>query len=1151
MMELLCLNESRVFIYEQLNSVKEVVSKLDCEVVVLRNNLFTDQEGYPSAVDPLQLERLSRSEEGGDEACGAGGIYARVDYVDGAMDYVVSPVRVDRGLDVLVEDIFECPSIEVAAGVARYAEVSIPGPSSLELRLDAMNGVLAPCSFVLSAPVRGLRRSKTKPIPPETLRVFRGLFVECDVPVEVIARSEEVEPATDYLPELRDLLKRHWGEEAEFRDLLVYSDPDESDELEEISQGRISSFVVNQVQSALDGRSDFENVLLTAPTGAGKSILFQLPAMYLAETRGVLTLVVSPLKALMHDQVRSLRKRGVSYVVELNSDQTYDERQQEIERIKTGSASIVYLSPELLLANGIDSLIGPDREIGLVVVDEAHTVTSWGKDFRPDYWYLGSHLRKLQNRNKFPLFCLTATAVYGGGDDTVRQTIQDLRLGDVALFLGSPRRNNISFKIRHRNKKDFSGPIDTVKNDLAYEQIKHYLKNGNHGLVYCPYASQVSTIIDRMKDLPMGSVLPYRGDLDSEVKRMNEKAFREGQCKVLVATKAFGMGVDISDIDAVYHFAPPGTLADYVQEIGRAARKSGLQAVASMDFFDEDLRFANTLYALSSFAQWQLKSMMQKLHSIYKNSGGKERTRSQNLHVSPESFTYLFPDDDDSRRVARVKSALMMISQDMEDRTGYPMLIVKPQPLNTVIYVCVPPDLEKEVEEKYKAYFKVLTKCDSRVEKVPGQHDVRVAEIGSIYRLNAVKLWEDCFPSYTYADFLRRLLKEGSILTSPSGSKLSNRAHLSVRYYAGSQETHRQLDGYVKALLETFRLLSRNGQFTQHDFDKVLSEQLEWRLPQSVRTDQLLKLFLRSGKGRGKLDDNKFHFVQSRRVGQYAVLSFFNPLDFRKEMTRAAKSLEGGSDNRYSRYVDVVAAVRLRRMAEFLQVLGLAEYQIEGGDTPELFVRLNDPERLLQLACDPKYNNHILEDLRKRHSHSIELLKKFFSTPMEDKLRWDLIEEYFLGNDEYVAQVLGIGGAEQTVKPKLVGGKDGGSRGAVPIDILDDGEDLTKEPYFRLWKRLLQLDLSNDERRDVMTLRGLIKSSLAEQPLEGTVLGDRGGETVIKTLVVWPKSKVALLRANQVAEYGVLRQSGWKPFALGGTELISGLAAAIGAVDDD
>lgn len=185
MMELLCLNESRVFIYEQLNSVKEVVSKLDCEVVVLRNNLFTDQEGYPSAVDPLQLERLSRSEEGGDEACGAGGIYARVDYVDGAMDYVVSPVRVDRGLDVLVEDIFECPSIEVAAGVARYAEVSIPGPSSLELRLDAMNGVLAPCSFVLSAPVRGLRRSKTKPIPPETLRMFRGLFVECDVPVEV------------------------------------------------------------------------------------------------------------------------------------------------------------------------------------------------------------------------------------------------------------------------------------------------------------------------------------------------------------------------------------------------------------------------------------------------------------------------------------------------------------------------------------------------------------------------------------------------------------------------------------------------------------------------------------------------------------------------------------------------------------------------------------------------------------------------------------------------------------------------------------------------------------------------------------------------------------------------------------------------------
>ena len=126
---------------------------------------------------------------------------------------------------------------------------------------------------------------------------------------------------------------------------------------------------------------------MTAPTGAGKSLLFQLPALYLAQKHHVVTLVIEPLKQLMIDQVHNLRRQGVTCVAAINSDISYQERLEEYERIRTGETSIIYLSPELLLASSIDAILN-GRTLGLVVIDEVHTVTSWGIDFRPDYWYL-------------------------------------------------------------------------------------------------------------------------------------------------------------------------------------------------------------------------------------------------------------------------------------------------------------------------------------------------------------------------------------------------------------------------------------------------------------------------------------------------------------------------------------------------------------------------------------------------------------------------------------------------------------------------------------------------------------------------------------------------------------------------------------------
>lgn len=224
------------------------------------------------------------------------------------------------------------------------------------------------------------------------------------------------------------ILKKYWGEEAQFRDLSFYKDPDRSYETEEISQGNIIAEIVQQCEDAYFGKN-FCNIFITAPTGAGKSLLFQLPSIYMAEQYSTITIVISPLIALMNDQVIQLRQeRNVSIAACINSTMTIEERISVTEKIKNGEISLLYLAPELLLTTHLQTFLG-GRKIGLLVIDEAHTVTSWGRDFRADYWFLGDFLKKLKRDNmSFPVLCLTATAVYSGEDDVVNDTTPRVRI---------------------------------------------------------------------------------------------------------------------------------------------------------------------------------------------------------------------------------------------------------------------------------------------------------------------------------------------------------------------------------------------------------------------------------------------------------------------------------------------------------------------------------------------------------------------------------------------------------------------------------------------------------------------------------------------------------------------------------------------------
>lgn len=453
-----------------------------------------------------------------------------------------------------------------------------------------------------------------------------------------------------------DVLKRVWGYES-FRNLKMYKDLNINHDVIEISQGSIIETVVQQAEQAYYGNKDnVKNVLLTSPTGAGKSLLFQLSAIYLAEKYGLLTLVISPLVALMNDQVEGLK--GYDAIATLNSNKTAAEKETILKGVREGTVNILYLAPELLLSYTINSFIG-DRKLGLLVVDEAHTVTTWGRDFRVDYWFLGDYLRKAKRILKypFPIFALTATAVWDptGKNDMVFDTIRSLNMDPCIKFIGVVRRTNITFEIESSN---ISKNYEEKRKQLTIKRIHEALDADRKTIVYFPFRRTVDSIVmsEEVEDI-RDKVARYHANLFPEEKTLNAEAFRNGSKPIMCATKAFGMGIDVSDIREVYHHAPTGCLSDYVQEIGRLARDPHIKGIAKIDFSPNDFRYIRKLHGLSAIKPYQLMQVLKKLMAIYRINGEK-----RNMLISSSDFAYIFPLATPDGVDQNLKSCLLLIS---------------------------------------------------------------------------------------------------------------------------------------------------------------------------------------------------------------------------------------------------------------------------------------------------------------------------------------------------------------------------------------------------------------------------------------------------------------------------------------------------------
>lgn len=306
------------------------------------------------------------------------------------------------------------------------------------------------------------------------------------------------------------------------------------------------------------------DTLAVMPTGGGKSLCYQLPALIM---QGI-TIVVSPLISLMQDQVASLKTAGIQSAF-LNSTLSWEEYCSAVNEIKTGQVKIIYVSPEGLATERIRELFSsPELKVVCITIDEAHCVSQWGHDFRPDYLEIKSI------RHLFPkavMLALTATAT-----EHVRQDIcQNLGMKNPKLFISSFNRENIYLEVQPKR-----GAMETVINYIK----KHA---GDSGIIYCNSRKQVEEIAQNL-DQKGYSVLPYHAGLSDDVRAKNQELFIKDEVQIIVATIAFGMGINKPNVRYVINYDLPKSIEEYYQEIGRAGR-DGLPSSALLLYSPGDI----------------------------------------------------------------------------------------------------------------------------------------------------------------------------------------------------------------------------------------------------------------------------------------------------------------------------------------------------------------------------------------------------------------------------------------------------------------------------------------------------------------------------------------------------------------------------------
>ena len=317
-------------------------------------------------------------------------------------------------------------------------------------------------------------------------------------------------------------------------------------------------------QSVIEAAMAGEHLLAILPTGAGKSLCYQIPALSRYDKTGALTVVISPLVALMADQVAGLERQGIGCCVTVNGLLSMPERADALDRVRLGDAGILLISPEQLRSVSLRRVLD-QREIGAWVMDEAHCLSEWGHDFRPDYRYVGRFIRERAGEEPIPpVLCLTATAKPDVKNGIVNYFQKELGI-ELKIFDGGAQRTNLEFVVVKTSRGEKHAHVHQIlMADLSADQP-------GGAIVYCATRRQTEELAEFLQEKRMEADYFHAG-VPPETKKTVQESFIGGDLQVITATNAFGMGIDKPDVRLVIHADIPGSLENYLQEAGRAGR---------------------------------------------------------------------------------------------------------------------------------------------------------------------------------------------------------------------------------------------------------------------------------------------------------------------------------------------------------------------------------------------------------------------------------------------------------------------------------------------------------------------------------------------------------------------------------------------------
>ncbi len=363
-----------------------------------------------------------------------------------------------------------------------------------------------------------------------------------------------------------------------------------------------------------------EHVLGILPTGTGKSVCYQVPALSRYENTGSLTVVISPLVALMADQVHGLRARGISSCAALNGLLSMPERSDVLDRVRLGDIAILLVSPEQLRNSGFRKAV-QQRETGGWVLDEAHCLSKWGHDFRTDYRYVGRFIQESTGTGVLPpIVCLTATAKPDVVAD-IRGYFQSMLNVDLRVLNGGASRENLDFFVTETTPAHKLPDIHSL--------LQHALPSDQTGgaIVYCATRNQTEEVARFLTSMGWSAAYFHAG-LTPELKKETQQRFIAGGIHVIAATNAFGMGIDKPDVRLVIHADIPGSLENYVQEAGRAGRDQRAARCVLLHC-KEDVEQQFGLSARSRLPHHEIQAVLRALRRM----AGKHRPLDKDVEV--------------------------------------------------------------------------------------------------------------------------------------------------------------------------------------------------------------------------------------------------------------------------------------------------------------------------------------------------------------------------------------------------------------------------------------------------------------------------------------------------------------------------------------